>query len=105
TWQPTPAAYPRPLPRDDEVDVELVTLPSAPGPMPVPISFEPPASMIVRVPDLDRPLTDLNRRDLFLLGAGGLGVLFAVGAGYALTSLLKSSKPPVIDEDKKSGTD
>jgi hypothetical protein len=92
---PAPYVPPRP-PIEEEVSVELVTLPS-----PTPTPFEAPELMIVRVPDTDRPLTDLNRRDLLLLGAGGFGVLLAVGAGYALTSLLKTSKPVVTDEAEK----
>jgi hypothetical protein len=40
----------------------------------------------------DRPLWDLNRRDLFLLVAGGGGVLGAVGAGYGLSRLVRAFK-------------
>ena len=95
SWQPTPIPYPAP-PSDDEVDVELVTLPSSfPTPMVVPFDSEPRIA-----PESPRPLTDLNRRDLFYLAAGGLGVLFAVGGGYAITSLLKSPKPAASDEEK-----
>ncbi len=94
SWQPTPIPYPAP-PHDDEVDVELVTLPSSlPSPV-VPFDSEP--RMVSESP---RPLTDVNRRDLFYLAAGGLGVLFAVGGGYALTTLLKSPKPAASDEEK-----
>lgn len=97
-WQPAPIPYPAPSHRDDEVDVELVTLPTtAPGAMPLPLDPEP---MIVRIPDTNRPLTDLNRRDLFLLAAGGLGVLLAVGGGYALTSLLRTKPAPVEEGEK-----
>ena len=63
--------------------------------MVVPFNSEPRI-----VPESPRPLTDLNRRDLFYLAAGGLGVLFAVGGGYAITSLLKSPKPAASDEEK-----
>ena len=95
SWQPAPIPYPAP-PLDDEVDVELVTLPSSfPAPMVVPFDSEPRM-----VSELPRPLTDVNRRDLFYLAAGGLGVLFAVGGGYAITSLLKSPKPAASDEEK-----
>jgi hypothetical protein len=96
--------YPSP-PREEEVDVELVTLPSAP-PAPPPMPFlPPPQDPMTRLPEIDRPLTDLNRRDLFVLGAGGLGVLVAVGAGYALTSLigwLRAPKPTTTEEPKTS---
>jgi glycine/D-amino acid oxidase-like deaminating enzyme len=53
------------------------------------------------VPDANRPLTDLNRRDLFLLGIGGAGVLSAVGIGYLLTRLIRGSKSAPEDEEKK----
>jgi hypothetical protein len=92
------------LPADDEVNVELVSLPnSAPMPMqvPVPVSFAPPEPRALRVPDANRPLTDLNRRDLFLLGIGGAGVLSAVGIGYLLTRLIRGSKSAPEDEEKK----
>ncbi len=95
SWQPAPIPYPAP-PSDDEVDVELVTLPSSfPAPRVVPFDSE-----TRMVPESPRPLTDVNRRDLFYLAAGGLGVLFAVGGGYAITSLLKSPKPAASDEEK-----
>jgi eukaryotic-like serine/threonine-protein kinase len=102
SWQPAP--LPAPLPADDEVNVELVSLPnSAPMPMqvPVPVSFAPPEPRALRVPDANRPLTDLNRRDLFLLGIGGAGVLSAVGIGYLLTRLIRGSKSAPEDEEKK----
>ena len=57
--------------------------------------------MIARTSDADRPLTDLNRRDLFLLGAGGFGVFLAVAGGYALTSLLRGKPTPSDDEKKE----
>ena len=96
-WQ-QPAPYAAPHRRDDEVDVELVTLPtSAPSPMPLPFDLQ--ESSVVRVRETDRPITDLNRRDLFLLGAGGFGVLAAVGFGFALTRLLRGK--PAEEEDKK----
>ncbi|HXD88028.1 MAG TPA: serine/threonine-protein kinase [Urbifossiella sp.] len=99
---PAPAPAPawqsrtQPIPDDDGINVELVTLPPA---MPMPLMPMPaPQAM----PDGDRPLTDLTRRDLYLLSLGGLGVFLAVGAGYALTSLLKgSSAPAPTAEDEK----
>jgi eukaryotic-like serine/threonine-protein kinase len=40
-----------------------------------------------------RPLWQLDRRDLFMLGFGGLGVLAAVGLGYGLAKVARR-KPP-----------
>jgi serine/threonine protein kinase len=97
-WQPAPIPYPAP-PASEEVDVELVTLPTGPAPQPLPLDMPEPE--IVRVSDDDRPLTDVSRRDVIFLGMGGFGVLAAVGFGYAMTRLLRGSKPPAEDDEKK----
>ncbi len=75
--QPHPALVATPkLP--DEINVELVTMPSAPA-------DEEPRSAL-----------ELNRRDFVLLGAGSLGVLLAMGAGYGLSRAVRRKVP---DED------
>ena len=94
-WQPQPIPYPK-SPIDDEVDVELVTLPST-----APQPFALPPSSVRRESDADRPLTDLNRRDMILVALGGLGIVAAMGAGFALTRLLRGGTKPVEDEEKK----
>jgi hypothetical protein len=73
-------------PEEEEVDVELVTVPEpefAPPP-------EPP------VPE-ERPLWPPDRRDWLMLAAGAFGVLSAVGVGYGLARVLKRKEP---DEEK-----
>jgi serine/threonine protein kinase len=73
---------------DDEFDVELVAVPPpAAAPM-------MPSPMRGRPADEERSLTDLDRRDFIMAGAGGGVVLFAILAGYGLSRLLKSSPPP-----------
>jgi serine/threonine protein kinase len=69
---PKPPA-PRP-PRAEEVEVELVTL--------------PPPQVIVREPE-PRAVWQLDRRDLVMLGLGGVGVLSALGLGYGLALLVR----------------
>ena len=65
---PAPEPHTLPLPLDEElVEVELVQLP--------PAAPEPPPG--------------LSRRDLFFLGAGGAGVLAAVGLGFGLARALR----------------
>lgn len=92
-WKPTPIPYP--VPPRDEVDVELVAMPNANlTPMPV------PSPTVIRIPDTNRPLSDLNRRDLTLLALGGLGVLLSVGAGFALTRILRSTTKSQEDAEK-----
>ena len=85
---PAPAyAAPAPVmpPRyDDAVEVELVTLPPAPAPVLVPVAD-------------DRPLWELDRRDLILLAAGGGGVLGALGVGYAFARLLRGTRATPAD--------
>ena len=78
-----PAPKPRPAPRVEEVEVELVTMPGPVVPSPV-----PPPQVIYREPP-PRPLWQLDRRDLFMLGFGGLGVLAAVGLGYGLAKAVR----------------
>jgi hypothetical protein len=82
---------------DDEVNVELVTLPqSAPASNQFPVG--PP--VIVRAPD-ERPLTEFHRRDMIMLGIGGFGVLTAFGLGFGLAQLIR--KKPTDDEAKEEG--
>lgn len=91
-WQaPRPAAPPRPRPADDDdlVDVELVTA-SPPPPAPPP---PPSPPVYVKVPD-NRSLMDLNRRDMLMLTAGGVGVVAALAAGYGLAKVVQSLRAP-----------
>ena len=73
-----------PLTLDEEVEVELVTMP-APSSMPLP----QPAIEPVRD---DRGLLELNRRDLIMLVGGGMGVIGALGTGYGLARLVRALK-------------
>jgi hypothetical protein len=52
----------------------------------------------VKVPDA-RPLTDLNRRDMLMLTAGGVGVVAALAAGYGLAKLVQGLRSPPRTED------
>ncbi|MBN9518667.1 serine/threonine protein kinase [bacterium] len=89
-WQPAARVAPQPLPPDDDlVDVELVAAPPPPAP--------PPKPVYVKVPD-DRPLTDLNRRDMLMLTAGGVGVVAALAAGYGLARLVQSLRSPKAED-------
>ncbi len=77
--QPHPALVIRTTPRvPDEINVELVTLPTVP-------SDEEPRSAL-----------ELNRRDFVLLATGSSGVLLAMGAGYGLSRAVRRKLP---DED------
>ena len=99
-WQPQPIPYPK-TPQNEEVDVELVTLPNAPPPVqPQPFGVPEPRSR-GRVRDEERPLTDLNRRDMMLVAFGGLGIVTAMGIGFALTRLLRGGTKPVEEDEKK----
>lgn len=96
TWQPASRAVPAPPPPDDDlVDVELVT---AAPPQPAP----PPKPVYVKVPD-DRPLLDLNRRDMLMLTAGGVGVVAALAAGYGLAKLVQGLRAPKPDAEPTEG--
>jgi len=93
-WQPA-GPYPAPdlLDDGDFVEVELVTnLPPAPVP-------PPPPPVYVRAPD-DRPLWELDRRDLILLAAGGGSVIGALGLGYGLARLIRPASPKPEAEEK-----
>jgi eukaryotic-like serine/threonine-protein kinase len=88
---PVPVSVPQPLPlpepAEEEMDVELVTEPPVPSfPAPVPVPLAPP----------ERPLWPPDRRDWFMLAAGAVGVLGAVGLGYGLARLLR--RKPVEEE-------
>ena len=76
---------PRPAPRPvaDEVDVELVT--TFPTTVQLPA---PPPRIVIQQPE-PRALWQLDRRDLFMLGFGGLGALAAVGLGYGLAKAVR----------------
>ncbi|MFO0803325.1 MAG: serine/threonine-protein kinase [Gemmataceae bacterium] len=100
-WQPQPIPYPK-TPHEIEVDVELVSLPSAgaPAPQQVALIQTEPASR--RRAEADRPLTDLTRRDLMLMAMGGGGVVLSMTLGFTLTRLLRSTvKPPPTEGDDK----
>jgi eukaryotic-like serine/threonine-protein kinase len=101
-WQAQPIPYPGPpAASDEEVDVELVTLPDA-GVQPNLIPLDEPGPRSYGGSDDDRPLTDLSRRDWFFLSIGGFGVVSAMGVGFALTRLLRGSlKPPEDDAENK----
>ncbi len=71
--QPHVALPPPHLP--DEINVELVPLPTA------------------QEEDAPRSALELNRRDFVLLGAGSLGVLLAMGAGYGLSRAVRRKMP------------
>lgn len=98
SWPPAPRAA-EPLPIDDDlVEVELVTLSPPPPPAP------PPKPVYVKVPDA-RSLLDLNRRDMLMLTAGGVGVVAALATGYGLAKIvqtLRSSPPKAEDESPAS---
>jgi len=97
-WQPQPIPYPQ-TPSEVEVDVELVTLP-AESTTPI---FEPELSPR-RMPERDRALMELNRRDLMLLAVGGGGIVGAMAVGFVLTRMLRSGmtpKPAGEDAEKK----
>ncbi len=89
SWQPAARVSPQSL-DDDLVDVELVATPPPPAP--------PPKPVYVKVPD-DRPLTDLNRRDMLMLTTGGVGVVAALAAGYGLARLVQSLRSSPKAED------
>jgi eukaryotic-like serine/threonine-protein kinase len=86
---PVPAAPPEPV-----INVELVSWPPAPAPVP------PPARS--RRDDAEDEIEEkspfeLGRRDFVMLGLGAVGVLLAVGFGYALSRLTarkKDDEPP-----------
>jgi serine/threonine protein kinase len=86
---PRPAPV-RPAPRSDEVEVELVTMPP-PAPA---VQLPPPPPQVVYRDPPPRPLWQLDRRDLFMLGFGGLGVLAAVGLGYGLAKAVRRKPEP-----------
>jgi hypothetical protein len=65
------------------VEVELVTLPSPEVQRPA-----APPQVVYREPP-PQALWQLDRRDLFMLGFGGLGVLAAVGLGYGLAKAVR----------------
>jgi len=93
---PAVRAVPPPPPDDDDlVDVELVT--AAPPP-PAP----PPKPVYVKVPD-DRPLLDLNRRDMLMLTAGGVGVVAALAAGYGLAKVVQGMRAPKPETEPLEG--
>ena len=48
----------------------------------------------------ERGLTELDRRDFIMAGAGGGVVLFAILSGYALSRLFKSAPPPDDSTEK-----
>ena len=84
---PPPPVQPPPL-REDEIDVELIA-------MPVP-SSEPPAPV-------ERELTDLDRRDVIMLSAGGGAVFFAIVCGWGLSRLIGGgSRVEPEDEPKET---
>ncbi|QDU19273.1 serine/threonine-protein kinase [Urbifossiella limnaea] len=98
SWQPAaraPALPPPPGDDDDLVDVELVT--AAPPPPAL-----PPPPVYVKLPD-DRSLLDLNRRDMLMLTAGGVGVVAALAAGYGLAKLVQGLRAPKTDTDPPEG--
>jgi len=101
-WQPQPIPYPKtpsPAPIDDEVDVELVTMPAPVQQQPLPFNDLPQRAPTA---EIDRPFTDLNRRDLILVGMGGGLVVATMAMGFALTRILRgSTKPPTDDDAKK----
>jgi serine/threonine protein kinase len=102
-WQPQPIPYPK-TPSEVEVDVELVSLPgAAPVPAPQPMPYLEPAEPTRRGAEPERPLTDLNRRDLMLLAMGGGGVVAAMAVGFTLTRLLRgtTTKPAPTGDEKK----
>jgi serine/threonine protein kinase len=82
---PRPAPAPAPLPLGDEVDVELVTIPAPPAVVAVPLPL--PAEEPEPLPEPG--LLPSNRRDLFMLGAGGFGTLVAVVLGYLLAQAVR----------------
>jgi hypothetical protein len=86
---PRSAPPPRPAADDDLVDVELVTVAPPPPPPPAP----PPKPVYVKLPD-DRSLLDLNRRDMLMLTAGGVGVVAALAAGYGLAKVVQGLRAP-----------
>jgi len=77
---------PKPKVEDDDeegmIDVELVTLPSAP---PMVVAAKPASGLEEEEP---RALTDLNRRDYIMLALGGGLVAAAGGLGIGLARLL-----------------
>ena len=88
-----PVARPAPRPQMEEVEVELVTIPP---PAPAPMPFPEPMPMMMPA---DRAMWELDRRDVFMLAAGGMGVLVAVGLGYGLARVVRA-KPPEGEEGK-----
>jgi eukaryotic-like serine/threonine-protein kinase len=82
-------------PADDmpTIDVELVTLPLPTAPASVPVA-EPPRSLL-----------DWDRRDFMILGFGSGGMLLAMGLGYTLSKLLKTTTQepmPQVEPETKS---
>ena len=101
--RPPKKRVPASLPSDeDDVDVELVTLPPPVVPQAVPAlnPFPVGPPVIVRAPD-DRSLMDLNRRDMMLLGLGGFGVLASVALGYGLAQVIRRKQPETEEPEKK----
>jgi len=95
-----PIAAAAPPVDDGMIDVELVTLPVAPPPMMV-------ASSRRTTDEVERPLTDLNRRDYLMLGIGGFMIAAAGGLGVGLAKLIGGKAPPPsnpeteVKDDKK----
>jgi serine/threonine protein kinase len=97
SWPPAHRAA-EPLPIDDDlVEVELVTLSPPPPPA-------PPKPVYVKVPD-DRSLLDLNRRDMLMLTAGGVGVVAALATGYGLAKIVQTlrSSPSKVEDEPPAG--
>ncbi|OWK35846.1 serine/threonine protein kinase [Fimbriiglobus ruber] len=92
---PRPVAQAMPLPaEEEEISVELVTLPP---PAPVVQAMMPPME------EEERPLSDLNRRDFIMLGAGGGGILVAIGIGFGLAKLMKRATSSDEASDTAAG--
>ncbi|CAN5551094.1 hypothetical protein BH11PLA2_BH11PLA2_05370 [soil metagenome] len=89
---PVRAAGPRPVPASmpvnfDESDVELVPLEDLPQ---APVVYTPPS----------RPLWDLDRRDMLMLGLGAGGVIAAVAVGIFVAKMNRAKI-----QDTQSGPD
>jgi eukaryotic-like serine/threonine-protein kinase len=85
---PARPVAPRPV-VEDEVNVELVTMPPAPA---------LPQALPVTVKD-DRGLLEFDRRDWIMLAAGAASVLAAVGVGYGLARLVRKKPEETPPEE------